>query len=133
MRVISNTQEGLENTMCNYGYTNTCNSTFTQANVLNGNSCLGYNQRMCRDCCGNVWVRRANYCGCCQQHTPCCQENTDTSNCGFGFFTVFGRIIGGNVANTTNGTATTNGDAYYARQYYGAPRCGCCGGTANND
>ncbi len=121
--------------MCNYGYTNTCNSTLTQANALSGNSCFGYGQRICRDCCGNVWVRSSTGCGCCQQQSSCCQQNTDTSNCGCGcgLFTVFGRIVSGNVATTTSGTTTSNGDNYYARQYYGASRYGCCGGTVNND
>lgn len=114
-------------TMCNSGYTTSCNSTVTPANVLGANNCLGYGQRTCRDCCGNVWVRRTNPCGCGSVQQTC------NSNNGFGFFTVFGRIIGGNVANTTNGTATTNYDAYYARQYGYTNGCGCCGSGDNDD
>lgn len=125
-------------TMCNSGYTASCNSTLTQANVLNCNSCLGYGQRICRDCCGNVWVRRTTNCGCCQ-NTPCCQQNTCSNDNGFGFFTVFGRIVSGYGTNgttatngTANGTNTTNYDNYYARQY-GYSRCGCCGSNSTND
>ena len=116
--------------MCNSGYTNSCNSALTQANVLSGNSSFGCGQRICRDCNGNVWVRRTTNCGCCQC-TPCCQNNGSNDN-GFGFFTIFGRIVSGNGSNGSNGTSTANSDSYYARQY-GYSRCGCCGSGTNDD
>ena len=129
---------------------NTCNVNYTQngcyntANTTEG--CLGYGQRICRDCCGNIWVRR-NTCGCTprclyQNATPipentCCGTNggngcTNGGNGGqFGCFTVCGRVFNNPVTQQTG--TTTNFDLYYARQYglypYGGTT-GCCGGNS---
>ena len=126
--------------MCNTcsNYTSGCYN-YAQANTTTGRSLgCGCNQRICRDCCGNIWVRQ-NVSSCCQQCSHCCscQNNGTSGNANgngnsYGCFTICGRIFNG--ATTQNTTATQNGftcsDRYYARQYglypYGGGY-GCCG------
>ena len=90
--------------MCNYYNTGL---TF---NTTNGGTTQGYewynfgrNPQICRDACGNVWIRRGQNCGCCHHG---CQDG-----CGCG---------GGNntTPNDTNGA--TGGNGFACITYCGA-------------
>ena len=120
--------------MCNmYNANYTQNGCYNTTATTGG--CFGYGQRICRDCCGNIWVRRNTCHTCCQQN--CCQNGgtgtTDTNtNCNGGYnyacLTVCGRVF----QNTVRQTGDTTGfDGYYARQYGLYPYGGrtCCGGN----
>jgi hypothetical protein len=120
-----------------------CNANYTQNggyNTTTTGGCFGFGQRVCRDCCGNVWVRR-NVCNPCCQQTGCHNVGTgttDTTNNGnggtFGCFTICGRVFQNTVRQTP---VTTEFDGYYARQYglypYGGRGCGCGGNAFTND
>lgn len=130
--------------MCNT-CTNCASSFFNNARANTTASCCGLgcgsNQRICRDGCGNIWVRQ-NSSSCCNRCCQCCScgDNGTSSNANgnggngntYGCFTICGRIFNGattqNIAATQNGT--TYSDGYYARQYglypYGRNH-GCCG------
>ena len=120
-----------------------CNGLF---NLLNGNSCHyngcsswgGWgNQRICRDCNGNIWVRVSCGNSCC--HNSCGCHNGCSCGCNNGGSTAGNASNGsgsfrcitfcGN-SDTSNTASTLNGDTYYARQYglYGSNRS-CCGGS----
>lgn len=112
---------------------NTCNTSYFSGGCYS-------QQKMCRDCCGNVWIRLP-HCGC--GHNSCCGGGAIGGGIG-------GGIVGGTVGGTSstgnfqcvtfcgndNGLIGTNAlssngyaDEYYARQYglYGySGRCGCC-------
>lgn len=128
---------------CHTNYNGGCYGVTTQA-TANTSNCFGCGQRICRDCCGNVWVRR-NTCGCAQTCHSCCQQNccqnggSASGNNGgngggnYGCFTICGRIFNTAQTNTnatTQSTQTMGCDSYYARQYglypYGG-RSYCCG------
>lgn len=132
--------------MCNTctNYTNGCYN-YTQANTTGNNCGCGCNQRICRDCCGNIWVRQNVSRGnrCCSQGCGCntCGTGGNTAENGgggvngvnYGCFTICGRIFNG--AATQTATNTQNrancADGYYARQYgyYPYGRSGCCCGS----
>ena len=133
--------------MCNTcsNYTGCCNN-YTQTNTgSSGCARLGWNQRICRDSCGNIWVRQnaSSCCQCCNRcsRNGCCNNGnaTDTANGttgnGYGCFTVCGRLYQGTTAQTTSATQTCtgNGDWYYARQYGGNSCGGCCGRRFGTD
>jgi hypothetical protein len=95
---------------------NICNQ-YTQFGRCGYNTGCGLNpQNICRDSCGNIWVRVAT--GATQ--TDVCQC-TCTYRCG-------GFTPTANTGNNTAGSFCVDGDAYYARQYglNGNTRsCGC--------
>lgn len=139
--------------MCNTcaNCTNGSNFSLTNSNTSSCSFC-GCNQRICRDGCGNIWVRqnssrcgngccRCNSCGngCCG-NCSCCNNGTNvasTTNGGndgnnYGCVTICGRIFNGattQTASTQNGAAYS--DYYYARQYglYPYNRSSCCCGN----
>lgn len=106
---------------------NTCNHYMQcgRCGYTNGyghsNGCSWNTQSICRDCCGNIWVRVANG----NTQTNVCQCSC-ACQCGYS-----------NAATNTNTNSNTNGvmgtycvdgNAYYARQYAlnGNTRsCGC--------
>lgn len=119
---------------CSY-YTGGCYNN-TQANTITGGctQTCGF-QRMCRDYCGNIWVRQncsscCNSCGCCSQNNDATSGNANgTTGNGYGCFTICGRLYQGTAQNTrTTQTCGQNVDLYYARQYGGCAYGGCCGG-----
>lgn len=127
---------------------NTCSNctgscyNYTQANTVTGGCArIGWNQRICRDGCGNIWVRQncsscCNSCGCCAQNNGAASGNANgTTGNGYGCFTVCGRLYQGTAAQNarTAQTCAQNVDLYYARQYGGYSCGGCCGrGLATN-
>ena len=129
--------------MCNTcsNYTGGCYN-YAQANTATGyGTGCGFNQRICRDCCGNIWVRQnvSICCNRCCHHCSCGNNGTSGNTNGnggngnsYGCFTICGRIFNGttqNAAATQN--VTTCSDGYYARQYGQYPygrSYGCCGG-----
>ena len=129
--------------MCNTCYTNFSNRNFCSCLWLlnnlfdngcgcnNCNGCNGTwgNQRVCRDCCGNLRIMNG-----------CLRNTTFGNGCGCGGYnrttnTRNGNGCGCGCANTTSATSTTtNGETYYNRQYClnGACNfCNCC--AYNND
>ena len=131
--------------MCNTcsNYSGGCYN-YTQANTTAGcyaRTGCGYNQRICRDCCGNIWVRQnvSPCCHCCNQcsQNGCCNNGNTSGNAngttgnGYGCVTVCGRLYQGATAQTMPATqnCTGNVDWYYARQYGGYPYGSsyCCG------
>lgn len=126
--------------MCNTcsNYTGGCYN-YTQANTCTGGcSNGGWNQRICRDGCGNIWVRQ-NTVPCCQHCNHCGQNGcgnggngsgiaNGTNGNGYGCFTVCGRLFQGVATQNARTTQTCTGtDLYYARQYGGYSCGGCCG------
>ena len=109
--------------MCNYynmertGYTN-CGTTYGCANYTRANTFSNGcgSQYMCRDGCGNVWVRTAMQCGCSGCYNNCwnsCCHNGCNNGCG------------GGVNQNTNGTATgNNGNGHFSCVTF-------CGDTLN--
>ena len=104
--------------MCNYynmtrnGYTN-CGETYGCANYTRANTISNGcgSQYMCRDCCGNVWVRTMN-CGCSGCCNSCCHNGCNNG-------------CGGGVNENTNGSATgNNGNGHFACVTF-------CGNTLN--
>ena len=109
-----------------------CNS-YNSLYGYNRCACCGATQYICRDACGNI---RVNQCGCnttqstsndCGRTESTTTNNTNGCGNGFGFFTVYGRIVNP-CAYTTGTTNTENGYGYCARQYGGC-RLGCFDST----
>lgn len=119
---------------CGCGGTTTVNTVNTYGN---GRNLCGYNQRMCRDACGNVLTRNTGgfgcqYCCCpCHHHCGCGGGNNGGGTAGnngngttggngiFRCITFCGYGTGfGNGTTQTTGNGTGNmATAYYARQY----------------
>lgn len=125
------------NTGFNFGRSGCCGCSSCSCGC--GSSLWSWgNQRICRDCNGNIWVnqRNSNGCGCgcdcnsCNNSCNCNGNGTDTAengngNSGRSFTSI-------TFCGSSNGTATTvaeNGEAYYLRQYGLTGRrrnsCGC--------
>ncbi len=139
---------------CNSSYaTNLGNRILNLLFTTNGNcnccryynGCYGYgtcSQRICRDCCGNIWVRQTTNCNCGCNNGCGCGNNgngSTSSNNGNGNGQGFACVtFCGNSSNSSGQTTTStayNYDEYYARQYglngYGGgcaargSQCGC--------
>ena len=132
--------------MCNTwaNYTNGCYNANTQTTV--GNPCIqarcgcGNEQRMCRDACGNIWVRRNLGCGGCGCQGGNVLQTTNAYNTRGGYLCLPMGVAtwGVNGVQTTQepqGVQPIN-DIYYARQYglypCGRRTCGCGGFLAND-
>ena len=98
---------------------NMCNN-YTQmgrCGYTNGGGCS--TQGVCRDCCGNIWVRVANV----TTPTNTCQCS---GTCHYGCLNATANTNAD--TNNTQGSYCIDGNAYYARQYAlnGQSRsCGC--------
>ena len=133
--------------MCNMctNFTSGCgnNTALTTAATGTTSGCFcGCGQRVCRDACGNVWVRQnTSRClrRCCNRCCNSWDNDTDTTNNGtagnsdngngYACITVCGRVFNGATVQNTS-AYSNNTDWYYARQYglypYGR-RSFCCG------
>ncbi len=136
MRFASNTQEGRNTIMCNFCNSSTNVSTCNQSSGCSStcNSWWSHYQSICRDCCGNIHVRKCpcNRCNTCNTCNSC-----EQSNCGCGCGSnnnSYTPNTNGNVGvaylsycGNGNATNTSSGDLYYARQYglLGSSSCPC--------
>lgn len=142
MRVFSNTQEGIEYTMCNV--CNSCNTRYTCAcNQARNSLCNSLWNVLFNHCFITTNTTNTtntdNGCGCCQcycKQPGVCRRNT----CCCGNNGTWG---GSTFTENTATTGCTNGDLYYAHQYGLIPRrggvcgnattygggCGCNGGA----
>ncbi len=123
--------------MCNTwaNYTNGCYNVNTQ--TLVGNTHVqarcgcGDEQRMCRDTCGNIWVRRNLGCGECGCRGGNILQTTNTCHARGGYLCLPLGVAAGlwTGVQAPQETQPTN-DIYYARQYglipFGSRTC--CGG-----